>query len=313
MPSERALTGSLLGAAVGDALGLPFEGMSKRRQAKWHPGLDGHHFLFGRGMCSDDTEHTVLVAQSLISSQGDVGRFTRNLSTKLRFWMLGLPAGIGFATLRAILRLWLFFPPSRSGVRSAGNGPAMRSAILGVTWGHEPAKLSELVRANTRITHTDPRAESGALAVATAAYHASIGREADYVVPPEFASPPAENVKGFVVDTVSFALAAWKRHPRDYRAAVLEAVQAGGDTDTVAAIVGGIVGAAVGKEGIPRAWLDGMAEWPRSTAWMERLGARLASEDRRPLPVFVPFVFLRNLFFMVVVLLHGVRRLLPPY
>ena len=313
MPSERALVGCLLGGAVGDALGLPVEGMSKRRLTKWHPALDGHHFLFGRGMCSDDTEHTVLVAQSLISSQGDAARFARNLSIKLRFWILGLPAGIGFATLRAILKLWFFFPPAKSGVRSAGNGPAMRSAILGVRWGHDPAKLRELVHASTVITHTDPRAEAGALAVATAAHHAETGREDEYVIPPEFANPPAENVKGFVVDTVAFALAAWKRHPRDYRAAILEAVRAGGDTDTVAAIVGGIVGAAVGREGIPREWLDGMAEWPRSVAWMERLGGRLASEDKRPLPVFVPLVLVRNVFFMVVVLLHGLRRLLPPY
>lgn len=277
------------------------------------PNLDGHRFLFGRGMCSDDTEHTVLVAQSLIASEGDPARFARELSVKLKFWLLGLPAGIGWATLRAILKLWCFVPPSKSGVMSAGNGSAMRAAILGVRWGHDPDKLRALVHANTVITHRDPRAEAGALAVAQAAWHASVGREDDFVIPPEFANPPAENVKGFVVDTVAFALAAWKRHPRDYRAAVLDAVRAGGDTDTVAAIVGGIVGAAVGKEGIPPEWLAGMAEWPRTLSWMEALGARLASADRRPLPVFVPFVFVRNLLFMLVVILKALRRLLPPY
>ena len=279
---ERALIGCLLGTAVGDAMGLAWEGMSRRRQLRRAPGLDGPRFLFGRGMCSDDTEHTVLAAQSLIASEGDPARFARAMSVKLRFWLVGLPAGIGWATLRAILKLWCFVPPDRSGVNSAGNGPAMRSAILGVTWGHDPAKLRELVRANTRITHTDPRAETGALAVATAAYLASTGREAEFVVPPEFANPPAENVKGFVVETVAFALAAWRRHPRDYRAAVMEAVRAGGDTDTVAAIVGGIVGAAVGKEGIPAEWLGRMAEWPRTMAWMESLGSPRATAGRCP-------------------------------
>jgi ADP-ribosylglycohydrolase len=179
--------------------------------------------------------------------------------------------------------------------------------------GHDPERLRALVHANAVITHRDPRAEAGALAVAQAAWHASVGREDDFVIPPEFVNPPAENVKGFVVDTVAIVLAAWKRHPRDYRAAVLEAVRAGGDTDTVAAIVGGIVGAAVGKDGIPTEWLAGMAEWPRTMGWMERLGARLASADRRPLPVFVPFVFLRNLFFMLIVIVKALRRLLPPY
>jgi hypothetical protein len=50
---------------------------------------------------------------------------------RLRGWLLSLPAGIGFATLRAILKLWLGFPLNRSGVYSAGNGPAMRVAVIG--------------------------------------------------------------------------------------------------------------------------------------------------------------------------------------
>ncbi|WP_446351370.1 ADP-ribosylglycohydrolase family protein [Coleofasciculus sp. F4-SAH-05] len=56
---------------------------------------------------------------------------------------------------------------------SAGNGLAMRSAILGVCWGDNLPKLRAFVKASTRITHTDPKAEFGALAVAIAAYLAS--------------------------------------------------------------------------------------------------------------------------------------------
>ena len=53
------IAGVILGTAVGDALGLPREGLSRRRAGKLFgdPPL-GHHFLFGRGMVSDDTEHT---------------------------------------------------------------------------------------------------------------------------------------------------------------------------------------------------------------------------------------------------------------
>ena len=82
-------------------------------------------------MVSDDTEHTCLVAQALCAAPTDADRFARHLARGLRWWLLGLPAGIGSATLRATLKLWLGFPPARSGVFSAGNGPAMRSAILG--------------------------------------------------------------------------------------------------------------------------------------------------------------------------------------
>lgn len=59
------------------------------------------------------------------------------------------PPGVGFATLRAILKLWLIFSPENSGVFSAGNGPAMRSAIIGVCFGEYGEKLKNLVRSYT--------------------------------------------------------------------------------------------------------------------------------------------------------------------
>ena len=106
------------------------------------------------------------------------------------------------------------------------------------------------------------------------------------------------------------------------------AVSCGGDADTTAAIVGGIVGARVGRDQIPDEWIDGIWESPRSVTWMTTLGERLSVSDflRDPLPkgaltkastmapTVNPFaVFSRNLFFLFIVLLHGFRRLAPPY
>ena len=95
-------------------------------------------------------------------------------------------------------------------------------------------------------------------------------------------------------------------------------IQCGGDADTTAAIVGGIVGAGVGSEGIPRELLAGIWESPRSMAWMRTLGEALAvainGKTPEPLARLNPLVLLvRNLFFLVVVLYHGFRRLAPPY
>ena len=142
---EQTIIGCLLGTAVGDAVGLACEGLHRRRQGRMFPHLDGPRLLGHHGMVSDDTEHTCLVAQALIESAGDPGLFTRALARRLRWWLLGLPAGVGWATLRATLKLSVGVPPTRSGVRSAGNGPAMRSALLGVCWGHVPARLRALV------------------------------------------------------------------------------------------------------------------------------------------------------------------------
>jgi ADP-ribosylglycohydrolase len=180
------LAGVILGTAVGDALGLPREGLSAPRARALFGGPPlGHRFLFGHGMTSDDTEHTCMLPQALLRQPDDADRFARVLAWGLRGWLLGLPAGIGKATLKACLKLWLGFPPSRSGVWSAGNGPAMRSALLGVCLGDDPGRMSAFVHVATRITHTDPRAEHGAMLVALAAHHGAVHGE-DGVDPQRF-------------------------------------------------------------------------------------------------------------------------------
>src|SRR6185503_18526094 len=143
--------------------------MSRQRIRRRWRGVWRHRFLLGRGMVSDDTEHTLFVAQALLAHPDDPIAFQRCLAWKLRLWLLCLPAGIGLATLKAILKLWVGISPSRSGVWSAGNGPAMRSAIIGVYFAADPCQRRAFVSASTRLTHTDPKAETAALAVAEAA------------------------------------------------------------------------------------------------------------------------------------------------
>jgi ADP-ribosylglycohydrolase len=254
---ENSVIGCLLGTAVGDSVGLSCEGMSKRRQRQVYPEINGHHFVFRKGMISDDTEHACMVAQALIVSGGDVETFAKSLAWRFRFWLLGLPAGIGYATLRAILKLWLGFPSHRSGVFSAGNGPVMRSAVLGVCYGHDTRTLRDLVTVSTRMTHTDPKAEFGALAVALAAFMAGRGSEKE-VSPGEYYHTVqrvlgteandflqlihktvtsvetrqstesfaenlglSEGISGYVYHTVPVVLHAWLRNQSDYRSAII--------------------------------------------------------------------------------------------
>ena len=171
---QDAIAGVLLGMAVGDAIGLPWEGLSARRGRRlFGSGGLRHRFFFGRGMVSDDTEHAVMTAQALLAAGNDIERFQRSLAWRLRFWLLGVPAGIGLGTLRAILKLWLGFSPSQSGVKSAGNGPAMRAPIIGAVFTHYPETMRAVLSASTRMTHRDTRAEQGALAIAAAAAFAT--------------------------------------------------------------------------------------------------------------------------------------------
>jgi len=349
--NQQAVIGALLGCAVGDALGLPYEGLSKRRARKMLGEPDRYRFFLGRGMVSDDTEHSCMTAAALIASGGDPDLFSRHLARELRWWLLALPAGVGFATLRAILLLWLGFGPSRSGVYSAGNGPAMRSPIIGAAV-NDIEQLAPLVRACTRITHTDPKAYYGAYAVALAAHLARAGSKVepkgfqqrlaqhlpecseefrdliDQVVRSvetgmslaDFATElnQAKGISGYVYHSVPICLHCWLTHQGDYKSAVMEIIRQGGDADTTAAIVGGIVGASVRASGIPAPWLAKLIEYPRSSAWMKHLGratARATAEHKKDsVPgIFWPFIPIRNLFFLCVVLFHGFRRLLPPY
>ena len=345
-----AFIGCLLGTAVGDSLGLPYEGLSPRRAAKMFPNTSKHHFLFGKGMVSDDTEHACFVAQALIRSNGDVNEFQKQLARSLRWWILGLPAGIGFATLRSIINLWLGKPPSKSGVFSAGNGPAMRSPILGVAFGHDPRKLKQSVKACTEITHSDPKAYYGALAIALAAYQSAsneipsaesfqeklgpllqnepadefldlVARAAGSAGKGESISDFAQSIgtrkgiSGYIYHTVPCVLHVWFRNPEDFDTGIQEIIAAGGDSDTTAAILGGIIGARVGKDGIPVRWLSNIVEWPRSTGWMERLAIVLAANtahSKSP-AYFAPAILIRNVVFFLAVLAHGFRRLAPPY
>jgi len=346
-----ALVGCVLGTAVGDAIGLPYEGLTPRRARRMFGPPDRHRFFVGYGMVSDDTDHTCMVAQALTKFPTDVRRFEKNLAGRLRWWLASLPAGTGLATARAILKLWIGLGPRHSGVFSAGNGPSMRSAVLGVAI-DDPTHLREYVKASTRLTHTDPKAEWGALAVALAArmasqqprvtpaeYQATLQHELRDAPAEEFLqlisqaiagldtfdSTPAfaaalgmnRGVSGYVYQTVPVAIHAWLRHQQDYRASLMDIIACGGDADTTAAIVGGIVGAGVGKAGIPVEWLSHLGDWPRTVAWMERLADALAAsvggETVRPPGLFFPAVLLRNLVFLVLVLGHGFRRLLPPY
>jgi ADP-ribosyl-[dinitrogen reductase] hydrolase len=340
-----AVVGCLLGTATGDALGLPYEGLGPRRAHAMFPDPLRHHLLFGHGMVSDDTEHNLLMATSLYRSRGDVESFSSEFAWRLRFWFLGLPAGFGLATLRAIVKLWLGFSPHRSGVFSAGNGPAMRAALLGVV-AQDDAHLVALVSASTRMTHTDPDALSGALLVAGAAqakaqetltaarlvqitqalldkdtpkWHELVAAIGASVGAGETTSEflkthnlDNNGVSGYVLHTVPACLHAVLRNPNNFSEAIKEIIQCGGDADTTAAIVGGIVGARVGKGGIPTEALDSIAEWPLSMRRIERLGVALATGEAPP--TFHLWMRLpRNVVFILIVLVHGFRRLLPPY
>jgi ADP-ribosyl-[dinitrogen reductase] hydrolase len=338
----------LIGGAVGDALGLPFEGLAPHRVAGWWRDPGSHRFLAGRGMLSDDTDHAVFVAQALLLARGDVDRFTRHLAWRLRLWLLTLPAGIGWATLRACVRLCCGLDPARSGVWSAGNGPCMRSALIGSVFARDALRRRNFVRASTLLTHIDPQSLAAATAVADVAaqistgawkrcptrdvfldtlrqshqdlaWQAAVNRLGEYLD----AADPIQaaradfgghgGISGYALHSVPFALICWFIHFGDYPGTLRTVILAGGDTDTVGAIAGALAALSAGMQSIPPAWVSGICDWPHSRAYIESLGLALDDPAQRVSTRFCAGLWLRSPLFLLAVLGHAVRRFLPPY
>lgn len=338
--------------AVGDAVGLPYESLPRRRGVRLLGEPDRHRLVFGYGLISDDTEHACLTAQAMIAAGNDESTFTQFMGRQLRRWFYAIPTLAGLATLRAGIKLCLGVHPSRSGVFSAGNGPSMRSPILGAAIA-DLDQLERFTRISTRLTHSDPKAEHAAFAVALATRlgiegRLNVNRDFLTILNDRLKGPDAaelisslqqaadsaqrgestrdfatamgwsKGVSGYIYQTVPAALHAVWRYPDDVRTAIQEIIRCGGDTDSTAAIVGGILGAIHGKESLPADWVGGIRDWPRTNRWIERLGRQLAEvrtsqQPQRPLRLPALPCLLRNILVLGVVFCHVPRRALPPY
>jgi ADP-ribosylglycohydrolase len=334
---REIIYGSILGTALGDSIGLPFEALSRKKIAKKSPTFKTQTLFFGKGMFSDDTEQTLSVAQSLIESYDNESLFKKNMKKRLQFWFMALPAGIGFATMRAIVKSFFV---KEAGVFSAGNAPAMRSALLGLMFGDDNEKLKSFVRANTELTHTDPKAYYGALAVAKATYLSSLHREDEFfevmsqlvddreflsllqevksslaLTSLEFASKLdlEKGVGGYIYQTLPIVLHSWLRNRDDLAQAIIDVIKCGGDTDTTGAIVGSIVGANIKGKKVPQAWIDDIIDFPRDIEFINKVSSELATVEESKRTSKAPslsalVIVFRNMWFLMVVLVVSVTR-----
>ena len=325
MEFRERLAGVLLGTAVGDALGLVCEGMSSKRIARRFGRVDRYHLIGRTGYVSDDTEQSALVAQSLARHPAQRDQCVRAFRRSLLGWFWRLPWGIGMATIRSAFRIMLGL--RRSGVRSAGNGSSMRAAIVGAFFHDRPEKRREFCAAIAMTTHTDERAVQGALFVAELTAcgpeearrivtEPLLGEALDRAVALAKRGAPtseaAEQLKttGYVVHTVPFALYCYLRYGDTPLLALQECIGAGGDTDSIAAILGAWLGARHGEPGLPAHLIAELNDGPFGPTHLRGLAASLASGAPPPRYSWIR-ALLRNLALYPVVLFHGLRRIFP--
>jgi ADP-ribosylglycohydrolase len=303
------LAGSLLGLALGDALGFVVEAAAPEVARAYvrdelnlrRPGQRTHpDFPFGQ--YSDDTQ----LARALLLGVRDAGRWDPSsfAARVAELFRTGQPVGAGPGTRAAAVRLSAGVSWREAGTPApyAGNGGAMRVAPLGVLLADDPGKLIEAAAEQCRVTHQDARCAGGAVAVAAAAALVTradpidrrevlqalagmVGQVsaemADVVraleswldLPPEDAresfrragldpgeGPAWRGISTHVVPSVAWSLYSALRSPDDYWTAVRTAIEVGGDTDTMAAMAGGIVGGRVGRGGLPEALLGRLTD-----------------------------------------------------
>jgi ADP-ribosyl-[dinitrogen reductase] hydrolase len=310
---ERARN-SLLGTALGDSLGLPYEGLSARRGRKLMPFPLRQRLLGNKGTISDDTVQSALVLSALMRCDGDIEVFRTLVGKDLRKWFLAIPPGIGLATIKACCRLLVGISPSRSGVDSAGNGAAMRSAVIGAALCEEPELRMQFVEASARVTHTHPDAIAGAQVIALAASIYAKGGSTTMMQQIAVLTPGwnwnseevLENPTGYVIPSVIAAIMCCIYPPRTTLEYGIErAISLGGDTDTIAAMVGGILGADPNFKPVDPSWMRYMG-WPQPN---EIAAISIESRFRAS--------YLRllgqHLVALPAILAFGFRRLLPPY
>lgn len=283
--------GTLLGQAIGDALGLGTEFMTKAEVKRYYPdGLadysqivqDCHRARWRKGDWTDDTDMTMCIVQAIIDD-----RELRPLSVARNFkqWFRHVPMGIGRHTCNVLSigdytekpemvaeKVW-----EMSGKRSAANGGVMRTSVIGLLGENVEKYAAEICR----LTHADPRCV-GSCAIVSLMVHSlvykdeilpietlvKIGNRYDKRIEPYLRMSwensldalvlDDESTMGYTLKTMSAGL--WSLyHCSSFEDGLLAVANAGGDADTNGAVAGSLLGARFGYENIPERFIKGLA------------------------------------------------------
>jgi len=286
--------GMLLGLAVGDALGAAVE----FRRPGTFPLVTGYRGGGPHGLAAGEWTDDTSMALALADSISQVGWNLDDQARRYVAWwqqgqysVNGRCFDIGNTTIAALQRFRQSGDAHTSGDRSgraSGNGSVMRLAPVPIRYGHLfPDRIDELVvRAweSSLPTHASPQCLSACVYMTLVLSGLLHGQPREQVLDPDWEpmrqaccsaplhaeiravadgsfrrkQPPEIVGAGYVVQSLEAALWAFC-DARDFREAVLRAVNLGDDADTTGAVCGQFAGACWGETGIPREWCDGLA------------------------------------------------------
>ena len=304
--SHDQFLGCLLGQAVGDALGAPYEGLlSDHIYYSFGPpnvlvGNPSGETLY----YTDDTEMMIGVAETLVE-RGEIVEETlcrafvanyhpeRGYGRGARQILEAMGTGGDWRTLAATV-----FPGG-----SLGNGAAMRAAPIGLYFHDDLDKVAEQARLSALPTHVHPIGIEGAqllaLAVALAARGTPFDRKAFYreliarCHADEFrwqlgaaAGLRRKHTFGFLGNSleahrsVVSAIACFTVSPDSFEDTIARAIGMGNDTDTLAAMAGAMSGAHLGVAAIPARLVGQLEEQGKGGAYIQELATKLYERSR---------------------------------
>src|SRR6185369_8520911 len=262
------------------------ENLSRERIRKKYGRITEYHVRPKGAFYTDDTQLAIMLAETLL----EAGEFDRKLfRQKLARWRMVVPRLSGRSTKNAALKCLVGL--TKTGYDALGSSGAMRIAPVGLFYAGDRDKLREATIESCRVTHTNRSAIAGALVAAFSVAYAVteealdvekyldlISREAapfDQDMAKRMRLLPslltaneddavAELLKNSVItgspigDIIAVAVFAFIRHHDNFEASIQFCVNAGWDTDTMAAINGAICGAWNGFASIPKRYVDNL-------------------------------------------------------
>jgi ADP-ribosyl-[dinitrogen reductase] hydrolase len=275
--------GCAVGAAVGDALGMPLEFGPRqpveRMVREMRPGR------LPAGSFTDDTEMALALAESLLAHRP---LDAEDLAGRFVAWLRAGPPDVGIHTQSVLSRVaaGMAWQPAVESVQashpdSAGNGSVMRCWPVALAYAQ--GNLLQLVvdsQLQSRVTHPHPECEAGSAFVNAALYFllggatpvAALDQALMAVRLPRGLQAAIEAAPGQPREALRNS--GWVRHTVEsavwgllttssFEEAVVQVVNLGADADSAGAVAGALAGAAYGLAGIPARWqavLQG--EWP---------------------------------------------------
>jgi ADP-ribosyl-[dinitrogen reductase] hydrolase len=280
---EDRYTGSMLGLAVGDAVGTATE---FKERGGFDPVTDmiggGMHNLKA-GQWTDDTSMALCLAKSLIRKEGFDAKDQMDLYAKWKdegyLSSTGKCFDIGVSTKEAIERYQSTGNPL-AGLKSpdlAGNGSIMRLAPVILYYYPDKEKAIHYAKESSLTTHATPEAVSCCEILAIVIIKALEGKNKNEILASLEITSPTENISkiakmnffdknedeisssAYSVHTLESALWCFY-HSDSFKDCILKATNLGNDADTVSAVAGQIAGAYYGFENIPPHWRERLVQ-----------------------------------------------------